>query len=140
MISREALVKLSFRIVPGQDPEEILELAAEHLRQHCPDACRIEIEKGHLGPAYVMDPQSNYGKAAQTALEKTFGSKTQLIREGGSIPIISSIQDVLGVDTLMLGLALPDAQCHAPNENFPVENFEAGIRLNRILLEELSRM
>ena len=61
-----------------------------------------------------------------------------LIREGGSIPIIDSFKRVLGVDTLLLGLALPDCRAHAPNENFPLENFFAGIRLNQALLEELA--
>jgi acetylornithine deacetylase/succinyl-diaminopimelate desuccinylase-like protein len=84
-----------------------------------------------------MDPHSNYGQAAQRALERAFSDKPRLIREGGSIPIIQSVKDIIGADTLLLGLALPDCQIHAPNENFTVTNFEAGIRLNRALLEEL---
>ncbi len=63
-----------------------------------------------------------------------------LIREGGSIPIVQTFRDILGADTLLLGLALADAQIHAPNENFPVENFEAGIRLNQALLAELATL
>ena len=137
VIPREAMAKLSFRLVPDQDPEEILELASAHLKKHCPDSCRIDIELGHHGPAYVMDPHSNYGLAAQRALERAFSDEPRLIREGGSIPIIQSVKDIIGADTLLLGLALPDCQIHAPNENFTVTNFEAGIRLNRALLEEL---
>jgi acetylornithine deacetylase/succinyl-diaminopimelate desuccinylase-like protein len=124
--------------VPDQDPEEILRLASDFLESECPDSCRIDVELGHHGPAYVMDPHSKYGKAAQTALQKAFSDEPRLIREGGSIPIIQSIKDTLGIDTLLLGLALPDCQIHAPNENFTVTNFEAGIRLNRALLEELA--
>ncbi len=138
VIAREAMAKLSFRLVPDQDPQEILRLASAHLQTQCPQSCRIEVELGHHGPAYVMDPHSGHGKAAQRALEKTFSSEPRLIREGGSIPIIQSIKDILDVDTLLLGLALPDCQIHAPNESFTVTNFEAGIRLNRALLEELS--
>ena len=137
VIPREAMAKLSFRLVPEQDPEEILELASAHLKKHCPNSCRIDIELGHHGPAYVMDPHSNYGQAAQRALERAFSDKPRLIREGGSIPIIQSVKNIIGADTLLLGLALPDCQIHAPNENFTVTNFEAGIRLNRSLLEEL---
>lgn len=137
VIGREAMAKLSFRLVPDQDPETILEIAAEHLKKHCPDSCRIDVELGHHGPAYVMDPHSTYGKAAQKALQTAFSDEPRLIREGGSIPIIQSVKDILGVDTLLLGLALPDCQIHAPNESFTVSNFEAGIRLNRALLEEL---
>lgn len=139
VIPREAMAKLSFRLVPDQDPAEILQLAKAHLEATCPDSCRIEVELGHDGPAYVMDPHSSYGKAAQNALRIAFSDEPRLIREGGSIPIIQSIKDILGVDTLLLGLALPDCQIHAPNESFTVSNFEAGIRLNRALLEELAK-
>ncbi len=74
----------------------------------------------------------------QRALARTFGSEPVLIREGGSIPIVQTFRDILEADTLLLGLALPDAQIHAPNENFPIANFEAGIRLNQALLKELA--
>jgi acetylornithine deacetylase/succinyl-diaminopimelate desuccinylase-like protein len=137
VIPREAMAKLSFRLVPDQNPQEILDLAAAHLKAHCPDSCRIDVELGHYGPAYVMDPHSTHGKAAQRALQRAFAGEPRLIREGGSIPIIQHIKDILGVDSLLLGLALPDCQIHAPNESFTVTNFEAGIRLNRALLEEL---
>ncbi|NNM29435.1 MAG: M20/M25/M40 family metallo-hydrolase, partial [Akkermansiaceae bacterium] len=90
------------------------------------------------GQAYHTDPHSRFGKAAQGALSKVFGKEAVLIREGGSIPIVLDFKEVLGADTLLLGLALPDCQIHSPNENFPVDNFMAGIRLNRILLEELA--
>ena len=78
------------------------------------------------------------GVAAQRALRRAFpGRDVALIREGGSIPIVNTFKRVLGVETLLLGLALPDCRAHAPNENFPLENFFAGIRLNRALLAEL---
>jgi acetylornithine deacetylase/succinyl-diaminopimelate desuccinylase-like protein len=67
------------------------------------------------------------------------GREVSLIREGGSIPIVNTFQRVLGVETLLLGLALPDCRAHAPDENFPVANFEAGIALNRALLEEIAQ-
>lgn len=139
VIAREAMAKLSFRLVPDQDPEEILRLASQHLEKVCPPSCRIEVDLGHTGPAYVMDPHSRHGLAAQRALARAFSGEPRLIREGGSIPIIQAIHDTLGVDSLLLGLALPDCQIHAPNENFTVTNFEAGIRLNRALLEELAQ-
>ena len=61
-----------------------------------------------------------------------------LIREGGSIPIVNTFERILGVETLLLGLALPNCRAHAPDENFPVANFEAGMALNRALLEEIA--
>lgn len=137
VIPREAFFKLSFRLVPDQNPEEILALAEAHLKAHTPPGVRLELIPGHTGQAYLTDPHSALGLAAQRALVKTFGGQVALIREGGSIPIVQAFKEVLGADTLLLGLALPDCQAHAPNENFPIENFEAGIRLNQALLAEL---
>ncbi len=138
VIPREAMAKLSFRLVPDQEPAEILQIANAFLKENCPPSCRIDVELGHSGPSYVMDPHSDYGKAAQRALQQTFDSEPRLIREGGSIPIIQSIKDILHVDSLLLGLALPDCQIHAPNESFTLSNFHAGIQLNRALMEELA--
>jgi acetylornithine deacetylase/succinyl-diaminopimelate desuccinylase-like protein len=73
-------------------------------------------------------------------LQRAFpGKDVALVREGGSIPILNTFKRILGVDTLLLGLALPDCRAHAPNENFPLENFFGGIRLNRALIEELAK-
>lgn len=138
VIGREAFVKLSFRLVPNQDPDAVLQKAEAHLRKHLPPGVRLEIIPGHTGMPYIMDPHSTLGTAAQRALKTVFGDKIALIREGGSIPIVQAFKDVLGVDTLLLGLALPDCRAHAPNENFPIANFEAGVRLNQALLAELA--
>lgn len=139
VLPSEAFFKLSCRLVPAQDPEVVLEKVRAHLELHLPPGVKMEFTKGHSGKAYVCDPHSPNGKAAQEALEEVFGRKPVLIREGGSIPIIQSMKEILKVDTLMLGLALPDCQIHSPNENFTVENFEAGIRLNQVLLEKIAQ-
>ena len=141
IIPKEAFAKLTFRLVPDQAPEAVLAAAERHLRAMCPGGVTLEVIHGHSGEPYVTDPHSAYGKAAQHALEEVFPGKTvALTREGGSIPIVNTFQRVLGVETLLLGLALPDCRAHAPNENFPVANFEAGIRLNQSLLKELSKV
>lgn len=139
VIPSEAFVKFSFRLVPDQDPKTILQQVKAHLEKHCPPGVNLEIEIGHDGKPYACDPHSDFGKAAQRALKRVFPGEPMLIREGGSIPIVQAFRDILGADTLLLGLALADAQIHSPNENFPIENFEAGIRLNQALLEELAR-
>jgi acetylornithine deacetylase/succinyl-diaminopimelate desuccinylase-like protein len=138
VIPRSAFAKFSFRLVPDQDPADILKKAEAYFQSICPDTVRLEVKLGHNGKPYAMDPGSTFGKAAQRALEATFGRETALIREGGSIPIVQSFKDIMGVETLLLGLALPDCQIHAPNENFTVENFEAGIRLNQRLMKEIA--
>lgn len=139
VLPAEAFVKLSLRLVPDQCPEMIMQQVEAHLRQHCPPGVEIEIDNGHYGAPYITDPNSKYGLAAQAALRAAFNAEPVLIREGGSIPIVQTFRDILDTDTLLLGLALPDAQIHAPNENFPVENFEAGVRVNQALLHELAK-
>ncbi len=139
VLPREAFAKLSFRLVPDQSPQDILDKVSAHLRAQCPPGVVLDIQSGHSGEPYLTDPHSRFGKAAQRALRRAFGTQdVALIREGGSIPIINTFKRVLGVDTLLLGLALPDCAAHGPNENFPVANFEDGIRLNQALLEELA--
>ena len=138
VIASHAMAKLTFRLVPNQKGEEILELAKKHLQKNLPKGVTLELTDGHSGPWYLTDPHSADGKAAQRALRKTFNADVALIREGGSIPIVSEFRDILGVETLLLGLALPDCRAHSPNENFPLENLEAGIRMNKAVLQELA--
>ena len=140
VIPREAFAKLTFRLVPDQTPQEIEAKVRAHLERVCPPEVRLEITPGHGGEAFLCDPNSVDGLAARRAVAKTWGREPALIREGGSIPILQTFKRILGADILLLGLALPDCAAHAPNENFPVENLEAGIRMNQALLEELAKV
>jgi acetylornithine deacetylase/succinyl-diaminopimelate desuccinylase-like protein len=133
-----AMAKLTFRLVPNQDGDAIVELAKKHLRKHSPPGVTLELTSGHSGPWYLTDPHAKFGKAAQKALHQAFNKDAVLIREGGSIPIVSEFRNILGVETLLLGLALPGCRAHSPNESFPVENLEAGIRMNQAVLQELA--
>ena len=139
VIASHAFAKLTFRLVPEQRGEEILELAKTHLEKNLPRGVTMEVTTGHSGPWYLTDPHSAMGEAAQRALRKAFNRDAALIREGGSIPIVSEFREILGVETLLMGLALPDCRAHSPNENFPLENFEGGIRLNKAILQELAQ-
>src|SRR5438876_11270605 len=138
VIASHAMAKLTFRLVPEQEGDEILKLARAHLRKNLPKGVTMEITDGHSGPWYLTDPHSPLGYAAQRALRKAFDHDPALIREGGSIPIVSQFRGILGIETLLMGLALADCRSHSPNENFPLENFEGGIRLNKAILQELA--
>src|SRR5437870_226668 len=139
VIASHAMAKLTFRLVPEQEGDEILKLAKAHLQKNSPKGVTMEITTGHSGPWYLTDPHSALGEAAQRALRKAFDRDVALIREGGSIPIVSQFRGILGIETLLVGLALPDCRAHSPNENFPLENFEGGIRLNKEILQELAQ-
>src|SRR6516225_11120361 len=138
VIASHAFAKLTFRLVPDQRGEEILELAKTHLERNLPKGVTMEVTLGHTGPWYLSDPNDAWGEAAQRALRKAFNRNAALIREGGSIPIVSEFREILGVETLLMGLALPDCRAHSPNENFPLENLEGGIRLNKAILQEIA--
>jgi acetylornithine deacetylase/succinyl-diaminopimelate desuccinylase-like protein len=78
-------------------------------------------------------------KAGLAALRKAFGTEPVLMREGGSIPILNDIKKIIGVDTLLLGLALPDDNAHSPNEKFELVSFERGTKMAAYLWPELSK-
>lgn len=139
VIPSEAHAKLTFRLVPDQKPEEIKELVEKHLRANLPESIVMQVEDGHGGDPYLVDPHSKWGKAAQGALKKAFGGREPaLIREGGSIPIVADFKRILNADTLLLGLCLSDCNAHSPNETFPIENLAIGQALNRELLHALA--
>lgn len=139
VLPAEAFFKVSFRLVPDQHPDVVLQLARRHFETHCPLGVTLEMTDGHGGEPFFLDPTLPEGRAAQRALEKVFGKKPALTREGGSIPILTEFQRTLGHPALLLALASPDCRAHAPDENFPVENFLLGIRLNKALLRELAQ-
>jgi acetylornithine deacetylase/succinyl-diaminopimelate desuccinylase-like protein len=138
IVPSKAVAKLSFRLVPDQDPGELRGVITDFIRSRCPNSVKFEIVYQHEGKPYLVKPDSLFAQAAQRALKKTFDKPVAFIREGGSVPITQSFKDVLHIDTLLLGLALPDAKVHSPNENFPVANFLSGIRLNQYLLQEIA--
>jgi acetylornithine deacetylase/succinyl-diaminopimelate desuccinylase-like protein len=138
VLPSHAMAKLTFRLVPNQKAETVIDLAKKHLQKNLPSGVTLEMASGHHGPWYLTDPHNQFGEAAQRALRKAFNKEVALIREGGSIPIVSDFREILGAETLLLGLALPDCRAHSPNENFPLENLEGGIRMNQFVLQELA--
>jgi len=139
VLPKEAFAKLTFRLVADQDPATILNAAEEYFRSQTPPGVLIEVITGHSGAAYQSDPNSPSGLAARKALAEAFGAQPLLLRDGGSIPILATLKEILGVDSYLLGLANPDSRIHSPDENMLIENFLGGIRMSRILLEELGK-
>jgi len=139
VLPKEAFAKLTFRLVADQDPAVILAAAEEYLRSQTPPGVLLEVITGHSGAAYQSDPNSPDGLASRKALAGAFGAEPLLLRDGGSIPILATLKEILGVDSYLLGLANPDSRIHSPDENMLIENFLGGIRMNRILLQELAR-
>ena len=129
VIASHAMAKLTFRLVPNQDGDKILEAGEKASRET--SAARRDDGDHRWPQRSVVSDRSAFRcrrGCADARCEKRSSKEPALIREGGSIPIVSQFRDILGVETLLLGLALPDCRAHSPNENFPLENLEAGIR------------
>ena len=134
-----ARAKITTRLVPGQQPAKINKLVRAFLEKHCPPTVTMEIKSGHGAEAYMVSPKSADAQAALRALRKAFGHEPVLLREGGSIPIVNQFKKILGADTLLLGLALPDDNAHSPNEKFDLDVFAQGQRMSALLWQELSK-
>ena len=134
-----ARAKITCRLVPNQNPEHVRKAVVAHLKKNCPPTVRLEIEAGHGAEAYFVLPTGAPARAALRALEKAFGHPPILMREGGSIPIVNEFKKILGADSLLLGLGLPDDNAHSPNEKFNLDCFEKGQLMSAYLWQELSR-
>jgi acetylornithine deacetylase/succinyl-diaminopimelate desuccinylase-like protein len=134
-----ASAKITCRLVPAQKPAHIRKLVCDHLKKICPPTVRLEIEAGHGAEAYLVSPTSAQAQAALRALRAAFGHEPVLMREGGSIPIVNDFKKVLGADTLLLGLGLPEDNAHSPNEKFDLDCFENGQRMSALLWQELTK-
>ena len=133
-----ARAKITCRLVPNQRPARIREVVCDYLKKICPPTVRLEIEAGHGAEAYLVSPTSPQARAALRALRTAFRREPVLLREGGSIPIVNDFKKILGVDSLLLGLGLPDDNAHSPNEKFNLDCFENGQRMGALLWQELS--
>ena len=133
-----ARAKLTFRLVPNQQPAHVVKCVRQQLLKLCPPTVRMEIQAGHGAEPYLVSPTGPQAQAALRALKLAFGYEPVLMREGGSIPIVNDFKKVLGVDTLLLGLALPDDNAHSPNEKFDLGCFEKGQMMSAYLWRELA--
>jgi acetylornithine deacetylase/succinyl-diaminopimelate desuccinylase-like protein len=134
-----ARAKITCRLVPNQKPARIRKIVCDYIAKICPPTVRLEIEAGHGAEAYLVSPQSREAQAALRALRAAFGCPPILMREGGSIPIVNDFKKILGADSLLLGLGLPDDNAHSPNEKFNLDCFAKGQAMSAHLWQELSR-
>jgi len=122
-----AHAKISMRLVPDQDPAEIAALFESFVREALPVTVRAEVKVAGLSQPVLMARDTREMRAAAAAYEATYGQPTAFMREGGSIPVVSDLQNVLGLPTVLMGFGLPGDHIHSPNERFYLPNFYAGI-------------
>ncbi len=127
VIPSKAFAKVSCRLVPDQQHEEISELFARYIEQIAPGGVQVKVTPMHGGQGYVCPIDLPAYKAAEAAFEAAFGKKPLAARRGGSIPIISTFEQVLGLKTILMGFGLEQNAIHSPNESFDLEVFLKGI-------------
>lgn len=127
VLPSKAYAKISMRLVPHQDHEEISKLFEAHFLKLAPPSVKVKVTNLHGGQGYVSPTDTLAYRAASKAYETTFGKKPVPVRSGGSIPIISTFERVLGVKSILMGFGLESDAIHSPNENYPLFNFYKGI-------------
>jgi acetylornithine deacetylase/succinyl-diaminopimelate desuccinylase-like protein len=137
VIPAKAAAKVSMRLVPNQDPDDILKRYTAFVKKLTPKGIETKIKVWSKGPASVVGTDNRFIEAATEALHDTFKKDTVFIRSGGSIPIVTDFQDVLKVPSVMMGFGLPDDNLHAPNEKFHIPNFHRGIETICLFFEKL---
>jgi acetylornithine deacetylase/succinyl-diaminopimelate desuccinylase-like protein len=134
----KAGAKLSFRLVPDQDPKTVSAQFRAHVKKVCPPGVTYEVIDHHGAPAVLVGIDSPGVRAAVRAIEAGFDKAPVFIREGGSIPVVGLFKTQLGVDTLLLGWGQNDDNLHGPNEKFSLADFHRGIKASAHLMAELA--
>jgi acetylornithine deacetylase/succinyl-diaminopimelate desuccinylase-like protein len=138
IVPATAGAKLSLRLVPGQDAQKVLDAVEEHLLANAPAGVTVTVDKGFGAPAILVDVESAPARAARRALAEGFGQEPLLTREGGSIPVVATFAEALGVTPLLVGTYRPGEKAHSPNEQYHPDDFQAAIRTSVVMLEALA--
>jgi len=151
VIPSRAFAKISCRLVPNQEPDRIKRLVQDAIRSRAPKGVRIEFVDQHKGEPYVVVPPGRPNtpkdqspvlaaafRATDRAVTQIWGRPPLYLREGGSVPIIAEIKRVAGLDSIMLGLFLPEDNLHAPNESFDLDVMKKGIETAKRILKGIT--
>lgn len=135
-----AMAKVSMRLVPNQDPDKIAELFEAYCAKVAPKSVEVKVTRMHGGKPWMASFDNKFIQAAGRAIEQGFGRKPVFTREGGSIPVVATFQEELGLPSVLFGVGLPDENAHAPNEKLDCGNFHNGIISSAILYEEIGKL
>ena len=151
VIPSKAFAKISCRLVPNQEPRRIKAIVQDAIRSRAPKGVRIEFVDQHQGDPYVVVPPGRPNtpkdqspvlarafRATEEAVTRVWGRPPLYLREGGSVPIISDIKRVTGLDSVMLGLFLPEDNLHAPNEGFSLDVMNKGVETAKRILRGIT--
>jgi acetylornithine deacetylase/succinyl-diaminopimelate desuccinylase-like protein len=140
IIPASASAKISFRLVPRQDPFQVREMLEKFVSDQTPPGLETKITHYAAAPAVLLDQNSQWLTAATAAITHGFGRPPVLIREGLTIPIVNLLKQKLNLQTLLVGFGLPDDNPHAPNEKFDLESLKAGTRTAAVLYASFAKL
>ena len=132
-----AMAKVSMRLVPNQDPDKVAQQFEDYVKKVAPKTVDVKVTRMHGGRPWMTDYHNDFVQAASRAIEKGFGQKPVFNREGGSIPVVFTFQQELGLPSVLFGVGLPDENAHAPNEKLDLGNFHNGVIASAILYDEI---
>ncbi|PPQ33908.1 dipeptidase [Rhodopila globiformis] len=138
IIPSEAGAKVSFRLVPDQEPQAIFEGFQRFVRDRLPTGMQVSFQAFGMAAGILIDTDTVWARAAKEALQQEYGRPAVMIGSGGTIPVVEQIKRVLGIDSLMMGFGLDDDQIHSPNEKFELKCFHKGTRSHALLLGKLA--
>jgi len=140
VLPSKAYAKISMRLVPNQEPEKIEKLFTAYIKKIAPKSVKVSVKGLHHGKPAITPIDSKWVKAAFEAMKQAFGKEPVFIREGGSIPIVVTFQEILKAPAVLLGFGLPDENAHSPDENMNLDNFYKGIKTSSIFYNELANL
>ncbi len=128
IIPSSATAKVTCRLVPGQDPDQVQQLLEKHVYNVAPSGVKVEVVKEKLSAkAYKVEPNNPLIEKAAKSYTKAFGKETVYVRMGGSIPVVEWIEDIYKMPIVLLGFGTPNDRLHSPNESFPLDSFDKGM-------------
>jgi len=139
VLPAQATAKISFRLVPGQDPLKLREAFRAFVRDQLPEDCSVEFTSHGAGPASEMETTDPAFEKARQALSDEWQTEAAFVGCGGSIPIAGHFKDILGMDAMLIGFGKDDDQIHSPNEKYDLSSFHKGIRSWVRVLDALSK-
>ncbi len=140
VIPARATAKVSFRLVPRQDPDKVIAAFREWVAANVPRGIRAEVRVLSASPGLIVNPDHPAIQVAARAFGDVFGKQTVFIRSGGSIPVAGDFARHLGIPTILMGFGLPDDGLHSPNEKYKIENYYMGIMAIAHFMEQFGQV